>query len=159
EMLLLLLADVEAAYDIGMIQRGAGASLPVEAFDDGRVLGQGLGQYLDGEAVPVLVFAKVDGAHAARAEQVEDLVVAEREAEVFPLEEILSVKAGEQSIADQRVADGGGRAGQRAGIARRLQMGIEAAGVHHAALDDHAQKLIDIRWRWHRAFPDAVGQA
>ncbi len=101
-MQLLVLVDVVGADDVGMIEGGDGAGFAVEAFQSGGIFGLGGGQHLDGHpAAHQLVLAQVDAAHAAGAEPLEHLVLADGEASPLPEKELLGLKQGEDPIAHE----------------------------------------------------------
>ena len=73
-----LLADVMNGADVGMIQRGRGASLPLESAQRLPVASQIVRQELErDEATEPGVLRFVDHAHAAAAELLDDAVVGE----------------------------------------------------------------------------------
>ena len=79
EVLVLALVEpeVEDLDDVGMHQPGGGQGLAAEARDEGRVVGQVLGQQLQGDiALQPLVEGQVDGGHAADAQPALDPVAA-----------------------------------------------------------------------------------
>src|SRR5262249_54524962 len=75
---LAVLAGVEGADDVGVVEQGAALGLAVEAVDVVLAADQVVVEDLQRDlAVVPAVVAEVDGAHAALAEPAEDAVVAE----------------------------------------------------------------------------------
>jgi hypothetical protein len=71
-----VLADLINSADIGMIQRGRRASLPLEAFESLRVGGKSVGQKFERDAAAEIeIFGFINDAHAASTEFREDAVV------------------------------------------------------------------------------------
>ncbi|HPD14069.1 MAG TPA: hypothetical protein PLE19_03925 [Planctomycetota bacterium] len=82
ELVAFVLSDGIHLDDVGMADGGGGAGLAVEALEEARVLGEPLRQHLDGhEAVERRLAALVDGAHAAAADEFQNLELAEGLAE------------------------------------------------------------------------------
>ena len=74
--LAILLADVVDGADVGMVQRGCGLRLALKAAERLRILGDFIGQKLEGdEAVQPRVFGFVDHTHPAAAQLLDDAVV------------------------------------------------------------------------------------
>jgi hypothetical protein len=94
------------------------------------------------------VLAQVDRAGAPGAEALEDAVAAEGEALVLALEELLGLEVGHQAVADEQLGELARRAGQRV-LARRVEVGVDAAGVDLLALADDVQEFANRGWCWH----------
>ncbi len=85
EMTAAFLADVIDGTDIGMVQGRSGLGLAAEALQCLAVLGEIVGQKLQGdEAAEAGVFGLVDDAHAAAAELFDDPVMRDGLFEHFP---------------------------------------------------------------------------
>ena len=64
--------------DVGMVERGGGAGLLLEAAHTSRILGEGGGKQLEGDVARELgVGGEPDFAHPARAKRAHELVVVE----------------------------------------------------------------------------------
>ena len=133
-----------------MIEGGDGPRLAVEALQRGGIVGLGGGQHLDGHpAAHEFVLAEEDAAHAAGAEPLQHLVLADGEAPPFPEHELLGLEMRQQAFAapffrrvkpDRWAALG----------AEPLQVGVELLVVEHAALANQVQKFVDRRRRRHQ---------
>ena len=72
------LAVVEDGKDVGVAEPGDGDRLPAEPFPEVRVLGEEVGQDLDGDhPLQGLVVGLVDSGHASAADLLHDLVGAD----------------------------------------------------------------------------------
>ena len=73
-----LVADIVKDADVGVIEAGSRAGLPLEAGADFGICGKLFGEHFDRDrAVEAAVLGEVDLAHPARAERAENLVGAE----------------------------------------------------------------------------------
>ena len=73
-----VVAQIVDGNDIGVVEAAGPAALLVEAGQHIVVAGEALGEGLDGHlAADLLVDAAIDDAHAAAAEHVDDLVLAD----------------------------------------------------------------------------------
>src|SRR5207248_2290498 len=89
-------AGVKGLDDVGVVQLGEYAHLAVETLPQRGVAVVVDGQHLDGDAAthqPVL--AEVDQPHAARADLIEDTIVAQQQAVDAAGEDALELKGGE----------------------------------------------------------------
>ncbi len=76
EGLAVLLADFVDGADVGMVQSGGGLRFALEARQRLRILGNIVGQELEGDkAMQPCVFGLVDNTHPAAAELLDDAVV------------------------------------------------------------------------------------
>jgi hypothetical protein len=73
-----VLADVQSADDVGVVEQDTGLGLAVEAVDVVLVAGQALAEHLEGDlAVVLAVVGQVNRAHATLAEAAQDAVLTE----------------------------------------------------------------------------------
>src|SRR5439155_24617366 len=69
------LADVVNRADVGVVESGSGARLPLEALQCGRIAGDILGNYLDGDdSFQARVPSPIDFAHPTRTQRTENFV-------------------------------------------------------------------------------------
>ncbi len=117
EVQFLVLIDVVGADDVGMVEGGDGLRFAVEAFERGGVLGLGGRQHLDGHAAAhQLVFAEINAAHAAGAEALQHLILADVETAPLAQEELFGLKGGEQAVAHHQPGQFAGVGWQRTGL-------------------------------------------
>ena len=100
EMEVVVLVDVVGVNDVGVVHGGDGTGLPVEAFQRRRVGRLGGGQHLDRHpAAHELVLAQKHAAHAAGAEALQHLVLADGEAAPLALHELFGLEVGQEPFA------------------------------------------------------------
>src|SRR5438094_4093250 len=122
-MELLILVDVVSVNDIGMVEGGDRPRLAVEALACRLVLGLGARQHLDGHPAPhELMLAQKDLPHPARTDPFEDLVFADRKAAPAALEDVLSLKIGQQTVPDKHTGQLGWFARSLTRAAQLLQI-------------------------------------
>src|SRR5262249_32909245 len=125
------------------------------------VLGLGGGQHLDRDpAAHELVFTQIDAAHAARAEALQNLVLADAEPAVLALKNLFGLGVGQQAVAQQGASRLERVGRQRPGGAQPLQVGVEALFLQHAASADQVQEFLSRGRRRHQLpFADAAKTA
>ena len=118
-------AEVEDLDDVGVHQAGGGERLAAEALDERGVVGEVLGEQLDGDlALEPAVEGQVDGRHAAEAEPVAELVAADDDlaAHGVVTPPVSSVVVGVVTggvVGSRRRGRGRGHGGGRGGRRRR----------------------------------------
>ncbi len=74
----LVLADIQGADDVGMVEQGAALGLAIKAIDVALIAGQVLAEDLDGDLlVLAFVIAQIDRSHAAFAQAAQNAILAE----------------------------------------------------------------------------------
>src|SRR5581483_11024376 len=119
-----------------------------------------LGQHLDRAlAMHELVLGQIDGAHAAAADETEHAVLAEGEAAVLLLHQLLDVPGGEQLAVDEKVGEEVGVGGHLAAV-RLLEFvegGLQRLRLDELAALDVIKKALDREGR-HIAVETAVAR-
>ncbi len=137
------------ADDVAVVQGGGGAGLAMEAAEVGGVLDAVLGEDLDGHAVLHQgVFGEIDVAHAAGAEQVQQLVLLDEEPLVAALQQILGLPGGDEPLLDEMVGDGLRVAKRRIPL-RAMQCRcrlVKPLRLDQAALPHQVQKIVRLRF-------------
>ena len=156
-MELAVAVHVVGADDVGAAEPGDSLGLAVEALDGAGVFRLGGRQHLDGNRpVHNVVGTQVHRPHAAGAERFEDGVLA-AEDEVAPAaaEQLIGLKAGQQSLADEGVAIWFGVAG--ASSPRRARQSSRRFGFDHGALAHALQEVANDCRRRHRLLGGSDG--
>ena len=140
--------EVERPGDIGMIEAGRRLRFPFEAGQIGTLLHPLHRQDLDGHlVVEGGMFRQVDAAHAAGAEEPQQLVFAEDEALVTPLAELIDLPGGELP----RLDEGGDEALRHRFVAQRepafgvhpgRERLIDLSSINEPAGAEHAEKVV-----------------
>ena len=96
--------DVVRADDIFVIQPGGGLGLALESGEIRRIVHAALRQHLDRHTmVHAGMLGQIDAAHAAGAEQAQQLVAAEKEAFMTAFEQLGALPSGNELGLDERV--------------------------------------------------------
>ena len=117
-MVVAVVIHVVGADDVTVVERGGGLGLAVEAGKVGGVFHAVLGQHLDRH--PPLhqhVLGQIHAAHPARAQMVQQLVLAQEEALVAALQQLVGLPAGDQAGLDEPIGD-------EVGIGDRFAAGV-----------------------------------
>ena len=135
-----------------MVQGRDGPGLAVEAFEAGGVFELLDGEHLEGDEPPHEgVFAQVDGAHAAGADEFEQPVLRPDGEPLVPAElELLGLEEGEQALADEQGGELVDARGQGAGGPVPVEQLVEPLVRDQPAAADQVEELGHVRGCRHR---------
>jgi hypothetical protein len=138
-----VLIDVKRPDDVGVVEDGRGPRLALKAQQQGRVGGLSPGKELDRyQTSHDTVLAEEDVPHAAGADGLQQVILANAEAAPASLEDLVSLERSKQSIADQAVRQQGWVLGQRGTGVRRGKMNLQSSRIEHATFAQQLQKRV-----------------
>ncbi len=141
-----LVSQIVGPDDVRMVERGDGLPLEMEAGQIGRIGHAIFRQHFNGhQSLHEHVFGQIDVAHAAAAQMIEQLVIAEHEAAVSTFEQLVTLPGRQQLDANEELA-AVGRIVQFAGRGFTLPLpdgGRQPVVFHQTAALDQSQKPVD----------------
>ena len=146
-ILLHLHVDVVGADDVRVIERRHGLGLAMKSRQVRRVVDLLDWQNLDRTGTPhERVFGEVNGAHAAFAEQLSQPILAEPEALVLPLLQLVDLPVREVAVTDHPRTDRRRTGDVDTGFLHRPHQRLDSVMLDQVALLQHVQKRVSCKF-------------